>query len=49
MNGFDGLLSLGMAKVSSIFLVNWVSQLQCIISGKNGMQGPLHECLELRI
>jgi len=39
MNGFDGPLSLGMAKVSSIFLVNWVSQLQCIISGKNGMQG----------
>jgi hypothetical protein len=25
--------------VSSIFLVNWVSQLQCIMYGKNGMQG----------
>jgi len=49
MNGFDGPLSLGMAKVSSIFLVNWVSQLQCIISGKNEMQGSLQECLELWI
>jgi hypothetical protein len=49
MNGFDGPLSLGMAKVLSIFLVNWVSQLQCIMSGKNGMQGSLQECLDLRI
>jgi len=49
MNGFDGPLSFGMAKVLSIFIVNWVSKLQCIISGKNGMQGSLQECLELRI
>jgi len=49
MNGFDRPLSLGMARVSSIFLVNWVSQLQCIMYGKNGMQGSLLECLELRI
>jgi len=47
MNGFDG--SLGMARVSSIFLVNWVSQLQCIMYGKNRMQGSLLECLELQI
>ena len=31
MNGFDWPLSLGMARVSSTFLVNWVSQLQCIV------------------
>jgi len=49
MNGFDGPLSLGMARVSSIYLVNWVLQLQCIMYGKNGMQGSLLECLELRI
>jgi len=48
MNGFDGL-SLGMARVSSIFLVNRVSQLQCIMYGKNRMQGFLLECLELWI
>ena len=49
MNGFDGPLSLGMAKVSSTFLVNWVSQLQCIVSGKNGTQGSLQMCLKLQI
>ena len=49
MNGFNGPLSLGMAKVSSIFPINLVLQLQCIIFGKNGMQGSLQECLELRI
>jgi len=37
------------ARVSSIFPINWVSQLQCIMYGKNGMQGFLLECLELRI
>ena len=37
MNGFDWPVSLGMAKVSSTFLVNWVSQLQCIVSGKRGL------------
>jgi len=49
MNGFDRPLSLGMARVLSIFLINWVLQLQCIMYGKNGMQGSLLECLELRI
>jgi len=49
MNGFDGPLSLGMARVSLFFLVNWVLQLQCIMYGKNGMQGSLLDCLELRI
>jgi hypothetical protein len=48
-NGFDRQLLRGMVKVSSIFLVNWVSRLQCIISGKNEMQGYLQECLELQI
>ena len=49
MNGFDGPLSLGMEKVSSTFLVNWVSQLQCIVSGKNRTQGSLQMCLKVRI
>jgi len=49
MNGFDGPPSLSMARVSSIFLVNWVLQLQRIMYGKNRMQGSLLECLELRI
>jgi hypothetical protein len=49
MNGFDGPLSLGRARVSLIFLVNWVLQLQCIMYGKNRMQGFLLGCLELRI
>jgi hypothetical protein len=31
------------------FSLNWVSQLQCIISGKNEMHGSLQVCLELRI
>jgi len=48
-NGFDGQLLHGMVKFSSIFLVNWVSRLQCIISSKNEMQGYLQECLELQI
>ena len=48
MNGFDGPLSLGMAKVSSTFLVNWVSQLQCIVFGKNGTQGSWRlDCPEI--
>ncbi|KAL3582919.1 hypothetical protein D5086_017251 [Populus alba] len=42
-------MALGMEKVSSTFLVNWVSQLQCIVFGKNGMQGSLQMCLKLRI
>jgi hypothetical protein len=41
MNGLDGLLSLGMVKLSKTFLVSWVSQLRCIVFGKNGMQGSL--------
>jgi hypothetical protein len=49
MNGFDGPLSLSMVRVSSIFLVNWVSQLQCIMYRKNRMKGFLLECLELWI
>jgi hypothetical protein len=49
MNGFDGPLSLSMARVSSIFLVNWVLQLQCIMYGKNWIQGSLLDCLELWI
>jgi len=49
MNGFDGPLSLSMVRVSLIFLVNWVSQLQCIMYRKNRMKGFLLECLELWI
>jgi len=37
-NGFNGQLLRGMVKVSLIFLVNWVSRLQGIISGKNRMK-----------
>jgi hypothetical protein len=49
MNGLDGFLSLGMVKLLEIFLVNWVSQLRCIVFGKNGKQGSLEVCLEIQI
>jgi hypothetical protein len=47
MNGLDGLLSLGLVRLSEIFLVNWVLQLRYIVFGKNGMQRSLQVCLEI--
>jgi hypothetical protein len=49
MNGLDGLLSLGMVKLSENFLVNWDSQLRCIVFGKNGIHGSLQVYLEIQI
>jgi hypothetical protein len=49
MNGLDGLLSLGLVRLSEIFLVNWVLQLRYIVFGKNGMQRSLQVCLEIWI